>query len=209
MMAMPGDRHPARPAVPWGSPAFFSWLKRASEAHWETIQPDPVIYGFQVQPGTKWNPGLDDRTIQQYERDMGFAFPPVFKDYLRVMNGTDTPAINIYGSSGVPHARAPAYYAYPADLEVVKDMIAWVYEENDTSEAEVIREGYPHVMPIVSHRFLVMDGCTGNPVLSMHGNDIIPYAVDLQHFLAGEILGLHDPGVDARTGPGTGVPFWG
>ena len=38
------------------------------------------------------------------------------------MNGTDKPAVNVYGKSGEPYAYAPGYYSYPRDLEAVKKM---------------------------------------------------------------------------------------
>ncbi len=196
---------------PWtGAPAdpasFFVWLKRASEAFWETVKLDGRIYGFQIQQGTKWNPGLTTQEIVEYEHNIGFKFPEVFKQYLRVMNGTDKKTINIYGNSGEPHAFGTGFYSYPRDMEEIKSMIAWIYEENDVSEPEVVAERIPHIMPIVSHRFLVIDNCDSNPILSMYGNDIILYATSLQHFLTSDVFNSH--GVAVEHDDEVRVDFW-
>lgn len=81
---------------------FFSWLKQESETLWKDKVLDDAIYGFQIQPGTRWNEGHTDTEIANYERDMGFAFPGIYKRYLKAMNGTDLDTINIYGRSGEP-----------------------------------------------------------------------------------------------------------
>lgn len=105
--------------------ADFEEIKRRTEAVWAGVSPSPGIYGFQIQPGTRWNPGLRPDEIDAYERALGVRFPASFRCMLSVMNGTDLPAINVYGSSGHPVAHAPAVYAYPRDLARVRELIAW------------------------------------------------------------------------------------
>ncbi len=65
--------------IPEDPEKFFLWLKETSERAWQTVPLDEKIYGFQIQAGTKWNPGLSDDQITQYEADIGFAFPDIFK----------------------------------------------------------------------------------------------------------------------------------
>jgi hypothetical protein len=46
---------------------FLSEFKRLTESRWQQAAIDPHIYGFQFQPGTKWNPGLPPEAIDAYE----------------------------------------------------------------------------------------------------------------------------------------------
>lgn len=123
----------------------------------------------------------------EFESEFGFAFPEIYKFYLRNMNGTDKPAANNYGDSKTI-AYASDYYSFPSDLEIVKDRIKWIYDEFLVDEEEVMREKIPHIIPIVGHRFLVADNCSENPVLSMYGRDTIVYAPNLQKFLLADIF---------------------
>jgi hypothetical protein len=100
---------------------------------WETAHVDKGSHGFQIQPGTRWEPGLTDAEIDGFEREMSFSFAPIYRLYLSHMN----------------------------------------------------------IMPIVSHRFLVIDGCDSNTVLSMKGTDVIAYASSLRNFLYNDIFNNH------------------
>jgi hypothetical protein len=193
-------------AAPKEPARFFAWLKQESEAKWKEVKLKDKIYGFQVQAGTRWNPGLSDAEIARFEKDMGFAFPPIYKLYLKAMNGTSKEAINIYGRSGEPERYAPGFYSYPKDLATMREMIDWIYEEGHVTPADVEAQGIPHIMPIVSHRFLVVDRCETNPVLSMYGNDIIPYASNLMAFLLYDIF--HDGAPDPDMPDDLAVQFW-
>ncbi len=114
---------------------------------------------------------------------------------LGVMNGTDLPTINVYGSSGEPARERPGVYAYPRDLALVESMMAEV-EPDRAGIAEVLLEqGFQlkpdaALVPVYSHRSLVcgadlMDG----PVLSIVGTDAIVYAGSLIEYLQTEFLG--------------------
>ena len=119
---------------------------------------------------------------------MVFSFPSIYKLYLKAMNGTAKDTINIYGRSGEPERYAPGFYSYPKDLPKMREMIGWIYEKCTVTPADVEARQIPHIMPIVEHRVLVADRCGTNPVLSMYGDDIIPYAPDLMAFLVYEYL---------------------
>ncbi len=175
--------HKPKKAAPEEPAQFFGWLKQETETYWKDAKLKDDIYGFQIQAGTRWNEGLSDAEIASFEKKMGFAFPPIYKLYLKSMNGTDKETINIYGRSGEPVRYGTGFYAYPRDLAKVREMIAWIYESCHVTPADVEAREIPHIMPIVAHRFLVMDRCASNPVLSMYGDDIIPYGTDLMDFL--------------------------
>jgi len=173
--------------------AFFVWLKKTSEKQWETIELNRTIYGFQIQKGTKWLKGLSDSDIAEYEQIMGFGFPEVYKLFLRQMNGTDKQTINIYGESGEPYRYGVGFYSYPRDLEAVKARIAVVLEAFRVILGAIEQQVIPHIMPIIEHRFLVMDRCEGNPVLSIYEDDSILYAASLPQLLVTEIFQGSDP----------------
>ncbi len=171
---------------------FFAWLKKTSEQYWESAKLNRTIYGFQIQKGTKWLQGLSESDIAEYERVMGFAFPEVYKLFLRYMNGTDKPTINIYGESGEPYRYGVGFFSYPRDLEPVKAKIDWILEAFKITSGNIEQRHIPHIMPIIGHRFLVMDRCEGNPVLSMYEDDVILYASSLPEILAKEIFQEQD-----------------
>ncbi len=173
--------------IPDNPNVFFSWLKKMSEKVWENVELKRGVFGFQTQKETKWLEGLSEEEIAEYEIELGFAFPEIYKFYLRNMNGTDKLAINTYGDSEEV-AYAADYYSFPRDLEIVKDRIKWIYEEFLVDEEEVRSEKIPHILPIVSHRFLIADNCVENPVLSMYGKDVVVYAPSLQKFLVADIF---------------------
>ena len=167
---------------------FFAWLKKTSEQYWEVTELNRTIYGFQIQKGTKWLPGLSEPDITEYERSMGFAFPEVYKQFLKCMNGTDKSTINIYGESGEPYRYEVGFFSYPRDLEKVKAQIDWIREAFKITSEGIEQRHIPHIMPILGHRFLVMDRCEGNPVLSMYEDDVILYASSLPQLLVTEIF---------------------
>lgn len=167
---------------------FFPWLKEISERHWETIELNRIIFGFQIQKATKWLPGLSDGEIAEYEKEIDLSFPETYKLYLGQMNGTDRPTINIYGECGEPYAYSSGYYSYPRDLPIVKEKIKWTSDDFGVTPDFIKENRIPRIMPIVDHRFLVMDHCAAAPVLSMHGRDSIFYAPSLESFLVNDIF---------------------
>jgi len=173
--------------IPDNPNVFFQWLKKMSEKVWENIEMKRGIFGFHTQKETKWLEGLSEEEIAEYETELGFAFPEIYKFYLRNMNGTDKPAVNTYGDSEAV-AYASDYYSFPRDLEIIKDRINWIYDEFLVDEEEVKRQNISHIIPIVSHRFLIADNCVENPVLSMYGRDVAVYAPNLQKFLIADIF---------------------
>lgn len=161
-----------------------------SEKVWEKAEVIEGVFGFQTQRETKWLEGLTENEIADYENELEFAFPEIYKIYLRHLNGTDKPSVNVYGYSGT-RAETPNYYSFPRDLVIVKDKIKWIYEEFTVDEKDIKRDNIPHIIPIIGHRFLIADNCDENPVLSIYGRDAILYAPNLQSFLVADIFEAH------------------
>ncbi|MGL4609138.1 MAG: SMI1/KNR4 family protein [Trueperaceae bacterium] len=184
---------------------FFRTFKKKSENFWETIEIDPTLYGFQIHQNTKWLPGLAKNEIASYEKELGFKFPEIYKEFLSCMNGTDKSSVNIYGESGEEYQYAPGYYSFPKDLEVVEEQIGWIYEACEITKEEVEEKQLPHIIPIVGHRCLIADRCDTYPVLSMYGRDIILYASNLQNFLVNDVFHKHALGENLSD---IKVKFW-
>lgn len=156
----------------------FLRIKEKTESLWANKELDRAIYGFQIEQGTKWRPGLSESELCRFEEEMGFSFPEPLKAFYRVMNGLDHKQVNIYGESGEPYAYSSSFYSYPEGLERVRERINWIYEANGLTAERVKEENIPRIFPVYRHRFMVIDH-PGNPILSMYGDDIIIYADSL------------------------------
>jgi hypothetical protein len=177
------------------STEFLSEFKRKTEEIWREKSLNPRIFGFQFQPGTYWLPGLSDEQIQAYENEVCIRFPLDFKAFLRMMNGTDLPTINIYGSSDEPSREWVGVYAYPRDLESVRRRILETNENRDALRATLAKEGFAlsataKFMPIYAHRCVVCDDAhEDSSVLSIWDTeDAIVYGYTLQEYLEREFL---------------------
>ena len=157
----------------------FSRLREQTEALWSSKELDRGIYGFQFQRGTRWNPGLSAGEIDAYERELGVRFPAILCVMLSMMNGTDLPTINIYGSSGINPKESVGVLSFPRDLEHARELMA-IVEEDRAEVADVLGEqGFSlepadALVPIYIHRYLVCrPNAPDGPVLSICGTDAI------------------------------------
>ena len=131
---------------------------------------------------------LTEKEIDKYEKDVKFVFPEIYKKYLLHMNGTDKPTININAYDGTPPKYSIGYYSYPRDIDSIKSRIDWIFDSFSINEQKVTQKKIPHILPLVEHRFLVIDQSLSNPVLSMYGDDVILYAESLDKFLFFDIF---------------------
>ena len=175
---------------------FLAEFKRATEAQWSRKSLDPSLYGFQFQRGTRCNPGLPNEKIAEYEHTLGVRFPHDFRALLIAMNGTDLPTLNVYGSRGhTPPHQSVGVYAYPRDVDVVKQRIEDLRGHRAQAAAALAEQGFDLIpeaqpVPIYIHRYVV---CTpdldSSVVLSVHGADAIVYGYSLREYLGREFLG--------------------
>ncbi len=185
---------------------FFPWLKVKSEMLWRDETTDENL------KGGYWLPGLTDKLITQYENDIGFTFPEIFKMFLRQMNGTNQNLIVHWGivdefgeEPTWVHKKGPGFYSFPRDILYVKAMINRTCAAFGLKRRSLVREGIPHIMPIISNKFLVMDCCEKNPVLSILGNETTPCADSLISFLTDYIFNKNYPKLDCADYK---VKFW-
>ena len=71
------------------SDEFLARFKAATEDKWRRTSIDRAIYGFQFVPETRWNPGLPEAAVREYEEVLAVRFPNDFRAFLGSMNGTD------------------------------------------------------------------------------------------------------------------------
>lgn len=166
---------------------FFEVIKHESERFWADTLPDNGIYGFQIQPDSKWRPGLSDTEILEFETAMGFCFPTPLRHFYKTMNGLTKPGINLYGNDGTPPAFRPLFYSFPDDIQLLKEYIEWIYEATGLKETDLKGLGISRIFPVYQHRFLLVDH-PGHPILSMYGDDIIYWSDSLSKLLANEIF---------------------
>jgi hypothetical protein len=175
---------------------FLAEFRRATEERWSQRSINPTISGFQFQPGTRWNPGLSDDKIAEYETVLEVRFPNDFRAFLGAMNGTDLPTLNIYASCGEPPRKSVGVYSYPRDLGTVKLRIEDVRESRDEIATDLREQGFDlppeaALVPIYLHRYVV---CTSDLNLSVvlsvvvHSTDAIVYGNSLQEYLEREFL---------------------
>ncbi|OQP44254.1 hypothetical protein A4H97_33415 [Niastella yeongjuensis] len=164
----------------------FKRIKQESEKLWEKVELEEC-WGFQIQEGSKWKKGLTEEELLDFERQLGFRFPDSLKNFLRTMNGLDRPGINHTGNDEDTEY-GPTFYSYPEDIEKIKGQIEWVLEDNKVSELDLLSGKVPYVFPYLGHRCLVCD--KNQNVLSMHGNDIIYWGVNLSQGIAHDIWGF-------------------
>ena len=165
----------------------FKKIKEQSEKQWENMTMESC-YGFQIQEGSKWNKGLLEVELASFEEEMGFTFPETLRSYYRIMNGLNKPGVNVYGYSDIPFTYQSKFYSYPDDLDLIKEYINWIFEANKTDDKKLEAIRASRIFPIYSHRFMLLD-VPGNPILSMHGDDIIYWCRDIFQLFDVEVFG--------------------
>jgi hypothetical protein len=180
---------------------FLTAFKRETEETWSTRSIDPAGYGFQFQRGTRWNPGLTDDMVAEYEHALGVGFPRDFRAFLGTVNGTDLPTLNVYGHCGEAFRQSVGVYAYPRDIEIVRLRIEDVLRNRAEISADLADQGFTlpveaRLVPLVGHRYVM---CTSDPessvVLSIvvDSVDAIVYANSLKEYLEVEFLDRRRP----------------
>jgi hypothetical protein len=164
----------------------FNKIKELTENYWNNIQLDKNIFGFQIQPQTKWKNGLSKNEIMEFENIMGFKFPEILFDYYTVMNGVDKNQKNLYGGKCDPKY-SKELYSFPDDVNKIKNLIQWIYEENKINKNDMESTNISKIFPIYAHRFILIDH-PQNPILSMYGDDIIVFANNIIHLFYIDLL---------------------
>ncbi|MBQ0152480.1 MAG: SMI1/KNR4 family protein [Chryseobacterium sp.] len=169
------------------SPASFQLIKLESEKLWKTIDLEDC-WGFQIQEGSKWNKGLSEEQLKDFQNQMNLEFPKSLKNFYRTMNGLNKPSVNNNGGEGTLEYGS-LFYSYPEDIKIIKSQIEWVLEANKITQDEFKTQNFPPIFPYFGHRFLIFDHPEN--ALSMYGDDIIFWADNLSKGIAKDIFSLY------------------
>lgn len=164
-------------------------LKKRSEKKFRKIPLYSNCYGLQIQPGTKWNPGLTKSEIESLEALFGFEFPDDYKSMLTVMNGFDRDEISIDPDEELEDEFGRMLYKFPEDYERTKWMVEELFEFINHTKEPLKKAGFEteHIIgfiPLYGNRYLaVFKDKSLNPVISAHqGNDVILFANSLLEY---------------------------
>ena len=171
---------------------FLEGFKQATEVRWRVKSFDPMIYGLQFQQGTRWNAGLSNEQIAEYESALKVRFPHDFKAFLREMNGTDLPTLNVQGFCDFESVGA---YSYPRDIELVKRRVEIASDLTGTG-FKLLPEAM--LVPIFQDRYVVCSSNLDDSVvlcvvlrytsIVVRANNAFVYANSLQEYLQKEFL---------------------
>ena len=143
----------------------FGAIRKKSEKTWAKKVLKNDIYGFQIQPGTMWNKGLDIKYINSVEQEFGLCFPNELKEYFCEMNGLDKKNINVYGKDGRNRTFRHTVFSLDRDRSEINKL----YEESkffdfkkiDGEGCQLLSEPIS-LFPIMEDVFIV---CKPNPSL--------------------------------------------
>jgi len=151
-------------------------------------------WGFQIQPGTTWNPGLDKHGIHALEKLFDFEFPFDYKDMLSIINGLDRDQVSIDPDGKEADEFGRTMYKYPEDYETtfplrqeIKENMKYVNEALQLSGFDISKiVGF---VPLYGHRAMaVFTDKSLSPVISIHqGNDVIVYGNSLMDYWEKEL----------------------
>ncbi|MCE3229454.1 MAG: Cell wall assembly/cell proliferation coordinating protein [Bacteroidetes bacterium] len=152
-------------------------------------------WGYQIQPGTKWNKGLSGIEIDNLEKLFGFEFPNDYKNMLSVINGFDLDHRSIDPDGEEPDDFERHCYIYPDDLPNVKWLIDEINEHIEYVNKTLSHKGYETnnvigFIPLYGHRALVVfKDKSLSPVISIfQGTDVIIYGDSLINYWTHEFL---------------------
>lgn len=169
-------------------------IKYKAEKQFKKIKLRDDVWGFQIQPNTKFLKGISRKEIDQLELLFGFDFPWEYKEMLLLVSGLDTVEISIDSDLEDEIKFNNLFYQYPRDIEKSKWLVQDINKFKNDAEATLTETGFDvskivGYIPIYSHRALVVfEDKYLSPVISAWGSDIILYGCNLKEYLKNEFI---------------------
>jgi hypothetical protein len=215
---------------PTFGPEFLEWFREATEERWRTHIPRTAW-----QVGTRWRSGLTNAQIEAAERRFGLQFPPDYRLFLATLNTPDRPMLDaryegeIGSTKLVPWLR-DGHTDWTGDAETIERALEWPIEgllwsieadkswhplwgprpETQGERAAVVRglaQAGAQLIPVGGNCYLAGPGDRGgNPVMSMHGADVIEHGRDLRSYLLVDHKLV--PWSNELTDSDEPIPFW-
>jgi hypothetical protein len=166
-----------------------------AEKKFKKIQLRDDVWGFQIQPNTKFIKGISRKEIDQLQLLFGFDFPWEYKEMLLTFSTLDTAEIFIDPDNNeVEYSQDNFFYQYPDDYEKSRWIINEIGENKFEAESILSEAGFNiskivGYIPMHHHRVLVVfEDRYLSPVISVWGSDIIMFGNNLREYLKNELL---------------------
>jgi hypothetical protein len=157
-------------------------FKTISEREFKYLELESNVYGYQMQPGTRWNNGLLENDLEKLESRFGFKFPVEYRNFLKVMNGIDTDLVYI-DPDGLEEDRFfQLYYEYPKDFGRSMEQVNEIHKNLKYVHEALVESGFcvdeiEGYVPTFAHRALVVFSDKSlSPVVSVWGSDVVVLA---------------------------------
>ncbi|MFN3753921.1 hypothetical protein [Flavobacterium sp.] len=158
----------------------FELFKTESQKYWVNVELE-CCDGLQIQPGTKWNKGLSENDLKDFQKKLGIEFTPSLKNYFKTMNGLDKLEIDINSYSGDPEFGI-CMAKYPESINDIKNSVESVFE---SFEANISNEFVPNIFPYYGNRYLILEQ---KEIVVSIMNDIVYWSENLCKGLAMDIF---------------------
>lgn len=166
-----------------------------AEKKFKKIQLRDDVWGFQIQPNTKFIKGISRKEIDQLQLLFGFDFPWEYREMLLTFSTLDTAEISIDPDNNeIEYSQDNFFYQYPDDYEKSRWIINEIDENKFEAESVLSEAGFNiskivGYIPMHHHRVLVVfEDKYLSPVISVWGSDIIMFGNNLREYLKNELL---------------------
>jgi hypothetical protein len=173
-----------------------SWLKEfinKTNLLWKTKSFDLRIYGYQIQPNTKWLSGMSEKEISDLEKMLDIDFPNDIILLLKNTKGLNMPQKNVNSQENNKelnqwHLNADHLNNYKIDPNIIKTCVT-IFQSIKNEKMEFDKNIYK-LVPIFDHRYILIKN--GNkvetPIFSIFEDDIVLYANSLESYLELEFM---------------------
>ena len=168
---------------------FWKEFKQTTEKNWGEKTINPSIFGFQIQPQTKWLPGHTEQEIRFLSQQIvGEKLHEDIINLLKFTKGLDKQAYNANPTGGQrvrQQWKLNINYLkqkYDDELDVIRR------EHSMKILSAMLGQTNLKYIPIYSHRFIVQDNSGSYKVYSIFGEDVIVYAETLVDYLNSEFI---------------------
>ncbi|MFB3388080.1 hypothetical protein [Flavobacterium sp. LAR06] len=167
-----------------------------AEKKFKKIQLRDDVWGFQIQPNTKFIKGISRKEIDQLQILFGFDFPWEYREMLLIFSNIETNLISINPEDklDIKYARENFFHQYPEDFEKLRGFIDQINENKFEAELVLTEAGFDvskivGYIPMHNHRALVVfEDKYLSPVISAMQSDIIMFGNNLREYLKNELL---------------------
>ncbi|RZJ53071.1 MAG: hypothetical protein EOO44_09725 [Flavobacterium sp.] len=171
-------------------------IKYKAEKKFKKKQLYNNIYGFQIQPNTKFLKGISNKEIDKLQIMFGFDFPWDYRKMLLIFTNLDSPMISIEpeDNSNIKYSEDNFFYNYPEDFEKSLWLFDSIIEFKMEVEFALTEAGFDvskivGYIPVHSHRAIVVfKDKYLSPVISIGIYDIIVLSNNLYEYLTIELL---------------------